>query len=222
MSRRNNFMILFFNPSPNRRKGNKIIAAVNGPEKQDTMEHSFSLATKEINSVLKAGSLKVMGKKYELKFLWENITSFFSWPGNLVEPHLLMLVFGAWVISWTDGTLEKQLSTTSVTKWKAWPFEWKGILSDKINKSLKSIHFSENYLFRPVALYLSENNCLKLSDCKFELLLRSPEILFIDVSRQEKCEFTSMVFDCVTAYLYSSSTFTSSAQPDILLRMTAS
>ena len=95
MSRRNNFMILFFNPSPNRRKGNKIIAAVNGPEKQDTMEHSFSLATKEINSVLEAGSLRVMGKKYELKFFCENITSFFSWPGNLVEPHLLMLVFGA-------------------------------------------------------------------------------------------------------------------------------
>ena len=80
-------MILFFNPSPNRRKGNKIIAAVNGPENQDTMEHSFSLATKEINSVLEAGSLRVMGKKYELKF--------FSGPGNLVEPHLLMLVFGA-------------------------------------------------------------------------------------------------------------------------------
>ncbi|CAH3163458.1 unnamed protein product, partial [Porites lobata] len=27
MSRSNNFIILFFNPSPNRRKGNKIIAA---------------------------------------------------------------------------------------------------------------------------------------------------------------------------------------------------
>ena len=95
MSRSNNFIILFFNPSPNRRKGNKIIAAVNGPEKQDTMEHSFSLATKEINSVLQAGLLRVIGKKYELKLFWENTTSFFSWPGNLVEPHLLMLVFGA-------------------------------------------------------------------------------------------------------------------------------
>lgn len=33
MTRSNNFMILFFKPSSNRRKGNRIIAAVNGPEK---------------------------------------------------------------------------------------------------------------------------------------------------------------------------------------------
>ena len=76
MSRSNNFIILFFNPSPNRRKRNKIIAAVNGPEKQDTMEHSFSLATKEINSVLEAGSLRVMGKKYELKFFLREYNKF--------------------------------------------------------------------------------------------------------------------------------------------------
>ena len=60
-------------------------------------------------------------------------------------------------------------------------------------------------------MYLSENNGLKLKDFKFEVLWRSYEILFIGISRQGNWEFTSVVFDCVTAYLYSNSTFTSLA-----------
>ena len=78
------------------------------------------------------------------------------------------------------------------------------MLSDKIIRHSNLYIFSENYLLRPLALYLSENNCLKLSDCKFEVLLRSYEILLIGISRQGNCEFTSMVFDCITAYRKSS------------------
>lgn len=97
-------------------------------------------------------------------------------------------------------------------KCMAWPFEWKGIsYQTKLTSHSNLYIFSENYLLRPLALYLSENNCLKLNDFKFEVLLRSYEIFFIGISRQENWEFTSVVFDCVTAYLYSTSTFISLA-----------
>ncbi|KAJ7384009.1 hypothetical protein OS493_024021 [Desmophyllum pertusum] len=44
-------------------RGNRTIAIVNGPEKYDTLKHSFSSAINGINTVLKLALLRLMGKK---------------------------------------------------------------------------------------------------------------------------------------------------------------
>ena len=48
-------------------RGNRTIAIVNGPEKYDTLEHSFSSAINEINSVLEVGLIEVNGKTVKIE-----------------------------------------------------------------------------------------------------------------------------------------------------------
>ena len=48
-------------------RGNRTIAIVNGPEKYDTLEHSFSSAINEMNTVLEAGFTDVDGKQVKIE-----------------------------------------------------------------------------------------------------------------------------------------------------------
>lgn len=48
-------------------RGNRTIAIVNGPEKYDTLEHSFSSVISEINTVLEAGFIDVDGKQVKIE-----------------------------------------------------------------------------------------------------------------------------------------------------------
>ena len=72
MSRSTNFMILSFCLLQTGKKvmssrRNRTIAIVNGPEKYDTLEHSFSSVISEINSVLEAGFIDVDGKHVQVE-----------------------------------------------------------------------------------------------------------------------------------------------------------
>ena len=48
-------------------RGNRTIAIVNGPEKYETLEHSFSSAINEINTVLETGFIEVDGKEIQIE-----------------------------------------------------------------------------------------------------------------------------------------------------------
>lgn len=72
MSRSTNFMFLSFSLMQTDEKvmssrGNRTIAIVNGPEKYDTLEHSFSSVINEINTVLEAGFIDVDGKQVKVE-----------------------------------------------------------------------------------------------------------------------------------------------------------
>ena len=71
--RSTNFMILSFSLLQTGEKvissrGIRTIAIVNGPEKYDTLEHSFSSAINEImNTILEAGFIDVDGKQVKIE-----------------------------------------------------------------------------------------------------------------------------------------------------------
>ncbi|KAJ7369993.1 hypothetical protein OS493_034939 [Desmophyllum pertusum] len=72
MSRSTNFMILSFcllqtGEKVMSSRGNRTIAIVNGPEKYDTLKHSFSSAINEINTVLETGFIEVDGKEVKIE-----------------------------------------------------------------------------------------------------------------------------------------------------------
>ena len=48
-------------------RGNRTIAIVNGPKKYETLEHSFSSAINEINTVLETGFIEVDGKEIQIE-----------------------------------------------------------------------------------------------------------------------------------------------------------
>ena len=72
MSRTTNFMILSFcllqtGEKVMSSRGNRTIAIVNGPEKYETLEHSFSSAINEINTVLETGFIEVDGQEVQIE-----------------------------------------------------------------------------------------------------------------------------------------------------------